>query len=76
MTGRANGSATGRRIAVIGAGYVGLPTAATLAHFGHSVVLAERDPVKLATLRRGRAPIVEKGLEDLIAGGVERKSVV
>ena len=33
-----------RSVAVIGAGYVGLPTAATLAHFGHSVVLAEREP--------------------------------
>ena len=31
-------------VAVIGAGYVGLPTAATLAHFGHPVVLAEREP--------------------------------
>jgi UDPglucose 6-dehydrogenase len=32
--------------------------------------LAERDPVKLATLQRGRTPIVEKGLDELIAGGV------
>ncbi len=36
------------RVAVIGAGYVGLPTAATLAHFGHHVVLAERDTVEAA----------------------------
>jgi UDPglucose 6-dehydrogenase len=57
-------------VAVIGAGYVGLPTAATLAHFGHSVVLAERDPAKLETLRRGLSPIVEQGLDELIAGGV------
>jgi UDPglucose 6-dehydrogenase len=58
------------RVAVIGAGYVGLPTAATLAHFGHSVVLAEHDPGKIETLRRGRSPIVETGLDELIAGGV------
>jgi len=73
VTARGNGRegrATRHRVAVIGAGYVGLPTAATLAHFGHSVVLAERDPVKLATLQRGRTPIVEKGLDELIAGGV------
>ena len=72
MTLRTNGrdNRTGFRVAVIGAGYVGLPTAATLAHFGHSVVLAERDPVKIATLRRGRTPIVETGLDELIAGGV------
>jgi UDPglucose 6-dehydrogenase len=57
-------------VAVVGAGYVGLPTAATLAEFGHSVVLAEHDPVKVETLRRGRSPIVETGLDELIARGV------
>ncbi len=59
-----------RSVAVIGAGYVGLPTAATLAHFGHRVVLAERDQARLAALRSGRMPIVEAGLDDLVAEGV------
>jgi UDPglucose 6-dehydrogenase len=59
-----------RTIAVIGAGYVGLPTAATLAHFGHRVVLAERDERRLGALRSGRMPIVEIGLDDLVAEGV------
>ncbi|HEX3333043.1 MAG TPA: UDP-glucose/GDP-mannose dehydrogenase family protein [Acidimicrobiales bacterium] len=57
-------------VAVVGAGYVGLPTAATLAHFGHRVVLAEREPKRLAALRSGRMPIVEAGLDELVAGGV------
>ena len=57
-------------VAVIGAGYVGLPTAATLAHFGHTVVLAERERTRLAALRSGRMPIVEVGLDELVAGGV------
>jgi len=61
-----------RRVAVVGAGYVGLPTAATLAHFGHQVVCAERDQGRLAMLRRGEAPIVEEGLAELIAEGVDR----
>jgi UDPglucose 6-dehydrogenase len=59
-----------RSVAVIGAGYVGLPTASTLAHFGHRVMLAERDPARLAALRSGRMPIVEAGLDDLVAEGV------
>ena len=58
-------------MAVIGAGYVGLPTAATLAHFGHHVVLAECEPSKLSALRSGRMPIVEAGLDELVAGGVK-----
>ncbi len=57
-------------VAVIGAGYVGLPTAATMAHFGHKVVLAERDETRLAALRSGRMPIVEVGLDELVAEGV------
>jgi UDPglucose 6-dehydrogenase len=59
------------RVAVIGAGYVGLPTAATLASFGHTVVLAERDGSRLAALRAGRMPIVEAGLDDLVGESVD-----
>ncbi|HWE65989.1 MAG TPA: UDP-glucose/GDP-mannose dehydrogenase family protein [Acidimicrobiales bacterium] len=74
MTARADtraASSNSRTVAVIGAGYVGLPTAATLAHFGHRVVLAERDEVRLTALRSGRMPIVETGLDELVAEGVQ-----
>jgi UDPglucose 6-dehydrogenase len=67
---RANDPASST-VAVIGAGYVGLPTAATLAHFGHRVVLAERDALRLAALRNGVMPIVEVGLNELVAEGVD-----
>jgi UDPglucose 6-dehydrogenase len=69
---RASGQGRGvpRVVAVIGAGYVGLPTAATLASFGHSVTLAEREPTRLAALRSGRMPIVEIGLDELVADAV------
>jgi hypothetical protein len=73
MTIRSNsrhGRNESRTVAVIGAGYVGLPTAATLAHFGHRVVLAERDESRLAALRSGKMPIVEAGLDDLVAESV------
>ena len=56
-------------VAVIGVGYVGLPTAATLAHLGHRVTCGDADPVKVAMLQRGEVPIVEEHLEDLVREG-------
>src|ERR1700734_1873428 len=58
-----------QRVAVIADGYVGLGAAATLAHFGHHVVLAERDQSRLAALRSGRIHIVEAALGELVAEG-------
>ncbi|HTV53414.1 MAG TPA: UDP-glucose/GDP-mannose dehydrogenase family protein [Terriglobia bacterium] len=53
-------------IAVIGAGYVGLTTAACLAEIGHQVSCAEGDPQKLALLKGGGAPFFEPQLESLM----------
>ena len=64
-----------RTVAVIGAGYVGLPTAATLAHFGHRVVLAEREPSKCPRCGSGRMPIVEAGLDELVAERRDRRAI-
>lgn len=54
-------------IAVIGAGYVGLVTAAGLAKLGNTVRLGEANPQRLETLRAGGVPIYEEGLADLLA---------
>src|SRR5271170_6031488 len=59
----------GRTVAVIGVGYVGLPTAATLAHLGHRVTCGDADPAKVAMLNQGRVPIVEDNLEELVREG-------
>jgi UDPglucose 6-dehydrogenase len=61
-----------RTVAVIGAGYVGLPTSATLSHIGHRVICAEHDPHRFDLLSRGRLPIVEEGLDDLVREGLDR----
>ena len=63
------------RVAVIGAGYVGLPTAAVLSHLGHQVVCAESDRKRLAALQRGEIPIVEHGLDELVHEGTSRKTL-
>jgi UDPglucose 6-dehydrogenase len=58
------------RVAVVGAGYVGLTTAACLAHLGRHVCCAESDPKKLRMLEQGVPTIVEDGLEELLCEGL------
>jgi UDPglucose 6-dehydrogenase len=58
------------RIAVVGTGYVGLTTGACFAHLGHDVVCADIVPEKIERLSRGEIPIVETGLENLVADGL------
>jgi UDPglucose 6-dehydrogenase len=62
------------RVAVFGAGYVGLVTGACFADLGHTVVVREVVPQKVDRLRRGEVPIYEPGLEELIARNQERLS--
>jgi len=57
----------GYRIAVVGAGYVGLVSACGFAELGHRVICVEKDPSKLEKLRKGVSPIYEPGLEELIS---------
>ncbi len=54
------------RIAMIGAGYVGLVSGACLADFGHEVVCVDNDEDKVVALRAGRVPIYEPGLSELV----------
>ncbi|AXB42399.1 UDP-glucose dehydrogenase family protein [Amycolatopsis albispora] len=59
-----------RCVGVVGAGYVGLTTAACLAHLGHRVRCADIDESKVDRLNRGEVPISEPGLPELVAGGL------
>jgi UDPglucose 6-dehydrogenase len=53
-------------IGVIGAGWVGLVTAACYAEVGHDVILCDVDDVRIAELEAGRVPIHEPGLGELV----------
>ena len=54
------------KLSVIGAGYVGLTTAACLAQIGHDVFCSESDLEKLTKLQNGVMPLFEPHLEDVI----------
>jgi UDPglucose 6-dehydrogenase len=58
------------KIAIIGAGYVGLVSGACLADFGHEVTCIDLDQNKVALLLRGEIPIFEPGLDRLVADNV------
>jgi UDPglucose 6-dehydrogenase len=57
-------------VAVVGAGYVGMTTAACLARLGHRVTCADVNEERVAQLSQGRVPILEQGLPELVAEGL------
>ena len=62
-------------VSVFGLGYVGSVSAASFAADGHTVVGVDVNPDKAASLNEGRSPIVEKGLDELIARGAANGSL-
>ncbi|MGB9351793.1 MAG: UDP-glucose/GDP-mannose dehydrogenase family protein [Pseudolabrys sp.] len=58
------------KICMIGAGYVGLVSAACFADFGWNVTCVDKDEDRVARLRQGEIPIYEPGLDDLVARNV------
>jgi UDPglucose 6-dehydrogenase len=60
------------RVAVFGAGYVGLVTGACFADLGHDVVIRDVLPERVDALQRGEVPIFEPGLAELLERNGER----
>ncbi|MBI4352514.1 MAG: UDP-glucose/GDP-mannose dehydrogenase family protein [Candidatus Omnitrophica bacterium] len=63
------------KIAVVGCGYVGLVTGACFAGLGNQVICVDRDVQKIGLLKRGRMPIYEPGLEELVKENSKKGSL-
>ena len=63
------------KVSVFGLGYVGSVSAASFAADGHDVVGVDVNADKVAAVNAGRSPIVEPGLDELLASGVADRRV-
>lgn len=54
------------KIAIVGAGYVGLVTGVSLAKLGHQVLCIDKIRDKISTVNQGKSPFFEKGLDPLL----------
>src|SRR5690242_19379729 len=60
------------RVAMIGAGYVGLVSGACFADFGHQVTCIDNDSGKIGALKGCEIPIFEPGLAELVETNVRQ----
>ena len=59
------------RISIFGLGYVGAVSAACFAESGHEVIGCDTNALKVQIINEGRSPVVEPGVEELMAQGVK-----
>ena len=64
------------RVAVIGAGYVGLTTAACLSDLGNQVTVVDVDKDKIALLKRNEVPFYEPGMRELVERNAKARRLV
>lgn len=64
------------KIAVVGTGYVGLVVGSCFAENGNDVICVDNDAAKIRALRRGRIPIYEPGLDELVIRNQNEKRLV
>jgi UDPglucose 6-dehydrogenase len=60
------------RVAMIGAGYVGLVSGACIADFGHHVTCVDKDRTKISALNDGEIPIYEPGLREIVSSNIRQ----
>ncbi|MFH1678342.1 MAG: UDP-glucose/GDP-mannose dehydrogenase family protein [Candidatus Omnitrophota bacterium] len=65
-----------REVGVVGAGYVGLVTAAIFADLGNKVICHDSDHKKIKMLQKGAVPIFEPGLKELVKKNHKAKRLI
>ena len=63
------------KIAVIGTGYVGLVSGVCFAEFGFNVTCVDREKSKIETLKNGKVPIYEPGLETILKRNIDARRI-
>lgn len=64
------------KIGVIGTGYVGSVTGACFAEMGNTVICVDKDQHKIDQFKAGKAPLHEKGLDELVLRNLKNKTLV
>ncbi len=59
------------RTCIIGTGYVGLVTGASLAHIGHEVICVDNNSQKVKLMQSGHSPIFEPGLDEILQPAIQ-----
>jgi UDPglucose 6-dehydrogenase len=63
------------KVCVIGTGYVGLVTGASLAHIGHSVICVDNNEEKVKLMQQGQSPIYEPGLPEVLQAAIQNQTI-
>ena len=63
-------------VAVVGAGYVGLVAGTCFAESGNEVICVDIDENKIASLKAGKVPIYEPGLEEMVRRNAEEQRLL